>query len=114
MLCERANNKVLTLKYLCLITSPKIKGRKINPLYQSLPIRRAERDNMSEYQKHLATICDHLEIDFDMDLIIERWGKCIISENVTLRSRILRMQGKSKGHLDILKPRQNHLSLERH
>jgi hypothetical protein len=38
--------------------------------------------------KHLATICDYLEIDFDMDLIIERWGKCIISEKVTLGSWI--------------------------
>jgi hypothetical protein len=87
MLCERANNKVLTLKYPCLMAPHKNK-RKEKPLYQSLPIRKVERDNPSEYHRHLATICENLEIDFDMDLIIERWGKCIISEKVTLRSRI--------------------------
>jgi hypothetical protein len=71
MLCERANNRVLTLKYPCLITPPKNK-RKEKSLYQSLPIRKAERDNPSEYYKHLATICDYLGIDFDMGLIMER------------------------------------------
>src|ERR1700677_4746856 len=94
MLCERANNKVLTLKYPCLIIPPKNK-RKEKPLYQSLPIRKVERDNPSEYYKHLAAICDYLQIDFDMDLIIERWGKCIISEDVTLRSRISEDAGQA-------------------
>ena len=87
MLCERANNKVLALKYPCLTTPHKNKKRE-NPLYQSLAIKRVERDNHSEYYMHHCAICDHLKIDFDTDLMIERWGKCVISEYITLASRI--------------------------
>jgi hypothetical protein len=93
MLCERANNKVLTLKYPCL-TSSKNK-RKEKSLYQSIPIKRVERDNPSEYYQHLSAICDYLEIDFDMSLMIERLGKCMISEDVTLRSRISEEAGQA-------------------
>ena len=94
MLCERANNKVLTLKYPCLTTPHKNKSKE-KPLYQSLPIRRVEKDNPSEYYMHLCAICDDLEIDFNMGLMIERWGKCVISENVTLTSRISEEAGQA-------------------
>ena len=93
MLCERANNKVLLLKYSCLAL-PK-SNRKEKSLFQSLPIRGVERDNPSEYFKHLCAICDYLQIDFDMELKIERWGKCLISEGVTLRSRISEDAGQA-------------------
>jgi hypothetical protein len=45
MLCERAINKVLTLKYPCLMAPHKNKRRE-KPLYQSLPIRKVERQSL--------------------------------------------------------------------
>jgi hypothetical protein len=92
MLFERANTKVLTLQYPSLVILPKEK-RKREHLYQSLPIKKAETEGPSEYYDHLAAICDYLEIALDMELKMQRWGKCIISRDVTLRSRISEKAG---------------------
>jgi hypothetical protein len=94
MLFERGNNKVLTLQYPSLAIHPK-EGKKKGNLYQSLMIRKAEREGPSEYGYHLATICDYLGIDFDMELELHRWGKCIIPGDVTLRSRISEQRGQA-------------------
>jgi hypothetical protein len=87
MLFERANNKVLTLHY-PLISVPAKEKRKREHLYQSLPIKKLEIESSSEYYDHLAAICDYLEVTLDLDLVIQRWGKCVIPGEITLRSRI--------------------------
>ena len=94
MLFERGNSKVLTLRYPSLTMCPK-EGKKKEHLYQSLPIRKAERDSPSEYGHHLATICDHFKIDFNMELELLRWGKCMIPGDITLRSRISEQGGQA-------------------
>jgi hypothetical protein len=94
MLLERANNKVLTLRCPFLIIPPKEK-RKTAHLYQSLPIKKQETENPSEYYIHLAAICDHLKVIFDMDIQIQRWGKCKIPGDITLRSRISEEAGRA-------------------
>ena len=87
MLFNRANAKVLTLKFPSLIISPKEKRRREH-LYQSLPIKKVEIDHPSDYYDHLAAIFDYLEEDFDAQPDIQRWGKCTLPRDVTLRSRI--------------------------
>jgi hypothetical protein len=94
MLFERGNIKALTLRYPSLTIHPK-KGIKKEDLYQSLAIRKAERDSPSEYGHHLATICDHLDIEFDMELELQRYGKCKIPGDITLRSRISEQGGQA-------------------
>jgi hypothetical protein len=94
MLFERANNKVLTLQYPFLTPLPKEK-RKRQHLYQSLSIKKKELEGPSEYYNHLAAICDYLEVSLDMDLNIQRWGKCMISGDITLRSRISEEAGQA-------------------
>jgi hypothetical protein len=86
ILTERASNRVLLLKYPSLIIPPKDK-RKETPLYQLIPITKREKDEPSDYFHHLAAICDHLQIEFDTRMRIERWGKCRIPGGATLRSR---------------------------
>jgi len=87
MLFERANNKALTLQYPSLIISPKKKDKKPQ-LYQPISIKKEETEGPSEYWNHIPAICDHLKVDFDMELKMKRWGKCRIPNDVTLRSRI--------------------------
>jgi hypothetical protein len=87
MLYERASIKVLSLQFPFLNISPKEK-RKRGHLHQSLPIKKVEIDHPSEYYDHLATICDYLEVTLDTDINIQRWGKCVIPGDITLRSRI--------------------------
>ena len=88
MLSERASNKVLMLKYPFLVIPPGPKRQETH-LYQSLPIKRVEKnDESTDYHEHLAAICDYLDIDFDIHLSIQRWGKCRIPGGVTLRSKI--------------------------
>ena len=94
MLFERGNNKVLTLQYPSLTPQHK-EGKKKEKLYQSLLIRKVERDGPSEYGHHLATIWDYLGIDFDMELEVQRWGKCRIPGDITLRSRISEQRGQA-------------------
>jgi hypothetical protein len=87
MLFERANTKALTLHYPSLIICPKEK-RKREHLYQLLSIKKAEIESPSEYYDHLAAIWDYLEVHFDMEIKMQRWGKCILPRDVTLRSKI--------------------------
>jgi hypothetical protein len=88
MLSQRATKKVLLLKYPFLAIPPKDKRQETH-LFQSLPIRKVEKNNdNSDYHNHLGAICHHLKIAFDVHLSIERWGKCRIPGGVTLRSRI--------------------------
>jgi hypothetical protein len=82
------------LQYPSLTIHPK-KGIKKEDLYQSLAIRKAERDGPSEYGHHLATICDHLKIEFDMKIELQRYGKCKIPGDITLRSRISEQGGQA-------------------
>jgi Transposase family tnp2 len=94
MLVERATNKVLTLRCPFLIIPPK-KKRTIGPLYQPFTIKKEERENPSEYHIHLVAICQHLEMAHDVNIPFQRWGKCKIPGNITLRSRISEEAGKA-------------------
>jgi hypothetical protein len=94
MLYERANNKVLTLHYPS-ISIPSKQKRKREHLYQSLSIKKAEIEGPSEYYDHLAAICDYLEVTMDLDLAVQRWGKCVIPGDITLRSRISEEVGQA-------------------
>ena len=49
----------------------------------------------SEYYHHLAAICDHLPIEFDLNMPLQRWGKCTILGDVTLRSKISELRGQA-------------------
>ena len=94
MLFERANGKVLRLKYPSLVICPKEKRQK-GHLYQSLLITTAEMNGPSEYYHHLAAICDHLPIEFDLNMPLQRWGKHTILGDVTLRSKISELRGQA-------------------
>ncbi len=61
MLFERANNKVLALRYPFISIPPKVtKGRQ--HLYQTLEFTKAEIENPSEYYDHLTAMCHYLSI----------------------------------------------------
>jgi hypothetical protein len=94
MLYERACIRVLTLRFPFLKISPKEKTRR-GHLYQSLPIKKVEIDHPSEYYDHLAAICDYLGITLDTDISIQRWGKCVIPGDITLRSRMSEEAGQA-------------------
>jgi hypothetical protein len=87
MLFERASIKVLSLWCPFLNVPPKEKKRR-GHLYQSLPIKKVDIDGPSEYYDHLAAICDYLEITLNPDICVQRWGKCVIPGDITLRSRM--------------------------
>ena len=87
MLFERASIKVLSLRYPFLNVPPKEKKRR-GHLYQSLPIKKVDIDGPSEYYDHLAAICDYLKITLNPDICVQRWGKCVIPGDITLRSRM--------------------------
>ena len=94
ILLERANNKMLTLKY-PLLAVPLKEKQKREHLFQALSIKREEVESHSEYYDHLAVICDHLEVPFNMNLKIQRWGKCKIPGDITLRSRMSEERGRA-------------------
>jgi hypothetical protein len=64
-------------------------------MYQSLPIKKMEIDNHSEFYNHLAIICDLQRLEFDTDIPIQRWGKCVIQGDITLRSKISEEGGQA-------------------
>ena len=94
MLYERASIRVLTLRFPFLKISPKEK-RNRGHLYQSIAIKRVEIDNPSDHYHHLAAICDYLKITLDTDISIQRWGKCVIPGDITLRSRMSEELGQA-------------------
>jgi hypothetical protein len=77
------------------ISIPSKQKRKREHLYQSLSIKKAEIEGPSEYYDHLAAICDYLEVTMDLDLAVQRWGKCVIPGDITLRSRISEEAGQA-------------------
>jgi hypothetical protein len=94
LLFERATKRVLNLR--CpFLTIPSKETRKRGHLYQSLPIKKEELDGPSEYYNHLAAIWDYLDTPLDMDLSIQRWGKCMIPGDITLRSRVSEEAGQA-------------------
>ena len=93
ILFERANNKVLALLYPSLDISSQIK-REREHLYQPIKIKNKEMEGPSEYWEHLAAICDDLQIDLDLSLKIQRWGKCVLPGDTTLKSRISEKAGQ--------------------
>ena len=95
ILFQRANCKVLSLRYPMLNIPSSVK-RKREHLFQSLPVQRAEQENPSEYYSHLAAICDYLGITFDADIKMQRWGKCRLPGDVTLRSKISEQANQAK------------------
>jgi hypothetical protein len=94
LLFQRANSKMLTLLYPSLNIPPEEK-RKSRHLFQSLPIQRAELGGPSEYYNHLAAICDYLGVTLDLEMKMQRWGKCKIPGDITLRSRISEQAGQA-------------------
>ncbi|KAH9022211.1 hypothetical protein EDB85DRAFT_1871470 [Lactarius pseudohatsudake] len=91
ILFERATTKMLTLKYPVLSIPGKEKRQKEH-LFQSLPIRKTDKEGGTDFYTHLKAICGCLDV---RDLKVQRWGKCTIKEGVTLRSRISELRGQS-------------------
>lgn len=54
----------------------------------SIAIKKVEIDHPSDHYDHLAAICDYLGIVLDTTIPIQRWGKCVIPGDITLRSRM--------------------------
>ena len=94
LLFERANGKALTLYYPCLSIPTKEKKIRAH-LYQSLSVKKQELEGPSEYYNHLAAICDYLNLPLNMDIHMQRWGKCMIPGRITLRSRMSEKIGKA-------------------
>lgn len=64
-------------------------------MYWSLPIKKEELEGPSEYDNHLAAICDYLEVPLNIDIKTMRWGKCMIPGGITLRSRMSEKEGQA-------------------
>ena len=94
MLHERATTKVLSLRFPELKIPPKEKRDKEH-LYQSIAIKKAEINHPSNYYHHLAAIFDDFGLPLDTDVPIQRWGKCVIPGDITLRSRISEEVGQA-------------------
>jgi hypothetical protein len=94
LLFQRANSKMLVLQYPSLNIPPREK-RKREHLFHSLPIQKVELEGPSEYYNHLAAIWDYLEVTADMEIKIQRRGKCKIPGDITLKSRISEQAGQA-------------------
>jgi Transposase family tnp2 len=94
ILYERASIRVLTLRFPYLKISSKEK-RNRGHLFQSFPIKKAEKDHPSEYNDHISAIGDYIGIRLESDISFERWGKCVIPGDITLRSRISEEAGQA-------------------
>ena len=94
ILFERATTKMLTLKYPVLSLTGKEKRQK-EDLYQPLNIRKAEKKGGTEFYTHFNAICEYLDVPFDWDIKVQRWGKCTLKDGVTLRSRISELKGQA-------------------
>jgi hypothetical protein len=64
-------------------------------LYQSIRIKKVEIDQPSDHYDHLAAIFDYLGTALDTTLPIQRWGKCVIPGDITLRSRMSEEVGQA-------------------
>jgi hypothetical protein len=94
MLYERACIRVLSLRFSSLKIPPKEK-RDRGHLYQSIAIKKVEIAHPSDHYHHLAAIFDHLETPLDPAVPIQRWGKCVIPGDMTLRSRMSEEVGRA-------------------
>jgi len=61
----------------------------------SIPIKNKETKGPSEYNDHLAAICHFLQIDLDLGLNVQRWGKCLLPGDITLKSKISEKAGQA-------------------
>ena len=94
MLYERASIRVLALRFPSLRMSPKEKKNKEH-LYQSIAIKKVEIDHPSNHYDCLAAIFDCLKTPLDIDIPIQRWGKCMIPGDITLKSRVSEKLGQA-------------------
>jgi hypothetical protein len=54
-----------------------------------------ELEGPSEYYNHLAAIWDYLGVAVDMEIKTQRWGKCKIPGDITLKSKISEQAGQA-------------------
>ena len=95
---ERELVKLLLLYYPELDSSPlahqaNIPTRK-NGLHVEMKILKREIKSSQEFHQHIHAICDWLNIDFDPELELRRWGKFRLQMGHILRSRLSETQGK--------------------
>ena len=64
-------------------------------MYQSIAIKKVEIAHPSDHYHHLAAIFDHLETPLDPAVPIQRWEKCVIPGDITLRSRMSEEVGRA-------------------
>ena len=94
---EKELVKILLLQYpsLDLSTTSQLKASKhIYAPQNQIKILKRERKNDPEFRLYLQAICLWLEIDFDVELTIERWGKICLPGGTLLRSQLSEMRGK--------------------
>ena len=94
MLYERASIRVLSLQFPSLRIAPK-EIRSKEHLFQSIAIKKVDIDHPSNHYDYLAAIFDCLKIPLDTDIPIQRWGKCVIPGDITLRSRVSEKLGQT-------------------
>jgi hypothetical protein len=61
---------------------------------QKLSILKMEQKSSQEFHQHLHAICHYLDVEFDPQLELHRWGKFRLSGGSVLRSRL----GETKGN----------------
>jgi hypothetical protein len=64
-------------------------------LYQSIRFKKVKVDQPSDHYDHLAAIFDYLGTALDTTLPFQRWGKCVIPADITLRSRMSKEVGQA-------------------
>jgi hypothetical protein len=92
---EREMIKILCLYYPSLDLSPAAKAKKIYAPQSKIRISQKEQKNGDEFRSHMKAICQWLEIDFDAELELHRWGKVRLPDRNLLRSRLNEKQGKA-------------------
>src|SRR6201996_7776660 len=89
---DKQSVRLLHLVYPTVSSAPKAENESMSPLFTKVPITQRQRKEDEVIKAHIELIQSYPGVDVDE---IMRWGKCSLSNNITLTSRLFELSKRS-------------------
>jgi hypothetical protein len=92
---DKQSAKMLHLSYPTLFSASEEKPQKRTSLFKEIPISQKQRREDDDLKAHLQAIESYLKLEVGSDLKLQQWGKCPLSNAVTLTSQLFEVSKKT-------------------
>jgi hypothetical protein len=92
---DKQSVKLLHLIYPTISSASEANHVQRTSLFKPVPITQKQRKNDDVVKAHIEAIQSHLGVEADPSFQIMRWGKCPLSNNITLTSQLFELSKKS-------------------